>query len=462
MELSARCAVIFMALVASSESGRIKVVENMTSSLHEAVNLVFEEMFSREVITVNVIIAEGSRPAQDFLDGLLSTQSVPSDVVFRLDTSYDVIAWRKKIFNLFPVQNMKQFYMIFGNVTPEKFRFNGFFVVVLIDGQTSDMEEIFEQFWQKMIYNVVIIFECDCGQVFIYTFLPFSSDRCNDVRPVEINSFKNSRFRYGLETLFDSNIENMFDCPVRVAIADNREPFISIKNASDGTKLLVGQDIKLLTAVAESLNFKINITYIGRDGTFYGNGTSDGILEPLLDNTADIALGHSWIKPSQMSFLGATNSFASEPQMLVIPPRKGWTPLQKLVIPFSTTVWMLILTIHFTSFVVILAVKRSRHDAFVFGTKVRHPEMNVLIGLLGGTMTVLPTRNFARFMLMAYLMYSLVIRSIYQGSFYHIAQTGGRLKEIQSIAQLIEENFKIYIYSANADTFKENAAIRNR
>lgn len=63
---------------------------------------------------------------------------------------------------------------------------------------------------------------------------------------------------------------------------------------------------------------------------------------------------------------------------------------------------------------------------------------------------------------MAYLLYSLVIRSIYQGSFYHIAQTGGRLREIQSIQELIDGNFKIYVYSANADTFQENAAIRSR
>lgn len=300
MELSAHFIFLLITLVSTSESGIIEVLGNSTPNLFAAVNLVFKEMFSREVITVNVVIPEDSRPAQDFLDGLLSTELNTTGLVFRLDTSHEVIAKRKKIFNIFPVQNMEQFNMIFVKVTPEKFRFNGYFVVVLIDGETFKMDSIFELFWQKMIHNVIVIYECECGRVFVYTFLPFRRDRCNDVRPVEINSFNNASFTEGLETLFSSNIENMFNCPVRVAIADNREPFISIETTSDGTTVLDGQDIKLLTAVAESLHFDINVTYIGRDGTFYGNGTSDGILEPLLDNTADIALGHSWIKPSQM------------------------------------------------------------------------------------------------------------------------------------------------------------------
>lgn len=443
-----------------------KLIESLelTSNLYVAVNSVFDEMFSREVVTINIVTPEGIRHAHDFSNVLLSIRSHMPQAVFRLDSSSQIktLPKRKKIFSIFLVQNEQQFLAIFRKVTPEIFRFNGRFVVVLTDGENFGMNEIFEHFWQKMIYNVIVIFENENRKVLIYTFFPFNHERCDDVRPVKINIFENSAFVNGLGNIFHSKVENIFNCPVRVAIANNKKPYISIKKLHNGTMQLDGQNIKLLTAVAERLKFRTVLTYVGRDGTFYENGTSDGILGTLLDDRADMALGHLWMKSSRLAILGATNAYASEQQMLVVPPGKIRTPLQKLVVPLTTTVWLIIFVIYSTSFVVISVVKKLKLEAFVFGAGVKHPKMNVFVGLLGGTVKVLPRRNFARFLLMAYLMYSLVIRSIYQGSFYHIAQAGDELSEFETIQQMIDQNFIFYINNANADTFQANAAIRGR
>lgn len=136
----------------------------------------------------------------------------------------------------------------------------------------------------------------------------------------------------------------------------------------------------------------------------------------------------------------------------MIPPGEPITPLEKLLLPFSRTVWIWIaitITIGVSIIRVVKFLPRKVQN-FVFGSNVATPSINLLIAIMGGSQTVLPRRNFARFLLMLMLIWSLTMRSCYQGQLYKHLQSDKRKPEIKTIEEMIERNFTLYESYQNA------------
>jgi hypothetical protein len=78
---------------------------------------------------------------------------------------------------------------------------------------------------------------------------------------------------------------------------------------------------------------------------------------------------------------------------------------------------------------------------FVFGRDIRTPSLNVASVFLVGGQNRLPGRNFARFLLMMFIIWSLIIRTCYQSMLYKNLQQDMRRPRIQTFAELNEKNF---------------------
>ena len=83
----------------------------------------------------------------------------------------------------------------------------------------------------------------------------------------------------------------------------------------------------------------------------------------------------------------------------------------------------------------------------------------MLTAIFGLQQTVLPTRNFSRFILMMFLLFCLVNRNVYQGALYLILRSDGHRKEIQSIQEMVEKDFKFYVYASYVDFVNEASKI---
>lgn len=391
---------------------------------------------------------ENSKKLNDFKDELLSRIFKTLNLLFRQDTSlkFLLIPGRRKRFNLIIVESFEQFCVIFKKISPDTFKFNGFFLIVLIDGDIPETEEIFKLMWKIQIYNVVVMFEDSNGVVKVVTFLPFGSKSCNQTTPTVIDEFRDGKFANGSKDLFHDKMKNLQGCPIRVAIANNAEPYVFFKLQANGSKQLVGTEISLIQALSTSLNFNINFTFIGDDGYLYENGSAKGPLKVLLDREADLSLSDWYLKNSRLKFFDSTTSYVSDQVIFLVPPGRDLTTFEKLVDAFKLSIWILIISCFVVGFVVIFSLKRQTLGAqnFVFGVNVRHPYFNMFAGFIGSSQKVLPSHNFARFLLMLFLMYSLVMRSVYQGSFYRLTQSNKRQKEVQSIDEMINKDFKIY------------------
>jgi len=57
-----------------------------------------------------------------------------------------------------------------------------------------------------------------------------------------------------------------------------------------------------------------------------------------------------------------------------------------------------------------------------------------------------PRRNFARFLLMLFIIWSLIFRTCYQGLLFEYLQGDGRKPPIKSIKELLSRNLTYFIH----------------
>lgn len=458
IQILATCSSLLQARVSSDDQRK--------SNLLESVHLVVVKLLSNQARSTEIIYERKplSSSLYDFLDDLL--ENLFKELVVVRQESPTNLSSRSDIrkCSVVLINTFEEFQEIYRRITMKRFRSNGLFVIVLMTGGMLEIDDMFEAFWSIQIYNVVVVHETQNGEVInVKTFMPFKAGSCSDTSSVLVNSFQNGRFSIDIGNLFPRKTHNLYNCPVRISISHSAKPAVIINWNYDDTFDLSGRDISFMTALSLSLNFTANYTFIGAEGYLYENGSAEGPLKAVMDGVADLAVSDCWLKANRLKFLDSTTSYISQQVIFLTSPVKELSPYEKLVYPFTLLVWMLILTCFFIGFLVILIIKHQPQSvrAFVFGKRVKHPSLNLIAGFIGGTQRILPGRNFARFLLMSFLMYSLVIRTIYQGSFFQLMHSSRRHREAQTIDELIERN-QILIFDNMADMFQDSEIIMER
>lgn len=193
-----------------------------------------------------------------------------------------------------------------------------------------------------------------------------------------------------------------------------------------------------------------------RWGALFDNGTSTGAMEMVINADADFTLGMYTITYLRSTFMTASEFYYSVPFILIVPPGANFTAFEKLFRPFQITVWILLLFAFFTAASVITVVKlqTKRVRDFVFGSKNKSPYLNILSVFMGVSMPLLPRKNFARSLLMMFLLFSIVKRTLYQGALFQFIQADDRNKEVQTIDEVVEKNFKVHMMASSLEHTK--------
>lgn len=459
------CSVLtFLCLWCVVES-TISLIQCNNKKLFDGVNEVIEKIFVNYAETINLIAPDNSE-LLDFKDKLLQVIFEKPKLAVRQESASRLAnTSRQPRRNLiFLVGKFEDFTEIEQNISPQIFHFNGLYLIVLTNGLIDKLEDLFKVLWAHQIFNVLVMFKDKTHSVLVETFKPFNLQNCNSTEPVIVNQFENGRFLNGTENLFPEKMKNLMGCSVRVSIGNSIRPFVIENQLSNGSSYLSGRDYYLIKTLSESLNFTINFTYIGHEGYFYKNGSSEGPLRFLKESYADLSLCNWWLKTSRAKFFDVSTSYISDQIIMVVPSGRDLTTFEKLSYPFTVTVWILILVCFFVGFSVILIIRIQFKmlQNFVFGSNVHHPFLNMFIAFIGGVQNTLPRRNFARFLLMAFLMYSLVIRTLYQAAFYHLLQSNIQQKSVQSIDDMVSNDFEFYTIPWVAEIFSELETLRSR
>lgn len=235
------------------------------------------------------------------------------------------------------------------------------------------------------------------------------------------------------------------------------------QNAHNGSFHISGRDINLLKVLSDKLNFRVNFSDIRDYGNVFENGTANGPLKALIDGYADISISDLWLKTNRLKFLDCSNPYFTDQTIFITPHGVSWTLVEKLIFPFAVVVWVFIFVCFLVVFIIIAVVERRSLAVqnFVFGTDVRSPHLNMFRGFIGGSQNILPRRNFARFLLSMFLIYSMVIRTAYQASYFHL-NSDKKHKRVTIDAIILNQDYLIYAPEPIADVFTGTDALRKR
>jgi hypothetical protein len=215
------------------------------------------------------------------------------------------------------------------------------------------------------------------------------------------------------------------------------------------------------------LNFTIKINFLEGEeqwGTILSNGSLTGGIARVTSGEADIGIGNYYLRTSRLRIVDCSFPYTSDPIVLVIPPGKLYSPLEKLLQPFDLIIWILLLTTFLIGLIVILIVnyKMIGCKSFIFGKTVDTPILNMVSIIFGNPQMKLPNRNFARYILMLFLLFCLIYRNVYQGALYIFLQSEGRHPEIQTIDEMASNNFDFYYYESYSDFINNGSRIHKK
>ncbi|KAG5667510.1 hypothetical protein PVAND_015489 [Polypedilum vanderplanki] len=447
---------ILLTCIISIATAEINIEFKNYSFLSRALCDVVENVLTDLAVTLNVVSINSNHASNDFRDNFINEVTKNPTMLIRqqkLDKLDSLGTRGPRKTNLLPLQTFEDFMNFYSKINDEHFVKRGLYIFVLTNGRFKETEEMFVLFWKLQIYNVNVIYE-DNERLLVETFFPFSSQtNCSNTNPVVINEYKLTNFTLDIKDFFPNKMNNLKKCSVRVATANNSIPYIFIKTMFDGKKQLYGRDYDFIQTLAQRLNFRINFTYIGREGYIFNNGTAGGTFPFLLNNQADFTVADCWLKANRLNYFDASTPYINEKLAFVIPIGSQLSSLEKLVYPLTFMTWMTLIACFIIGSIVIFVIKLQSKTIqnFVFGTHVKYPYFNLWIGLIGTLQHRLPGRNFSRFILTLFLIFCLIIRTAYLGKMYQFIQSNKKHSEPQTIKEMIERKYTFTLMNNYAD-----------
>ncbi|KAG5684347.1 hypothetical protein PVAND_013582 [Polypedilum vanderplanki] len=418
-----------------------------------------------EISNINLIITE-TVYEEKLLSKIIEKLSKEKSVMILNEESLNKLKIEKLMFNIFIIKSLEGFKNLSKKITNKKFNYGGYYVIIFENGTKEDSHEIFTLLWEFYIHNINLL-RRENNTIIVETFIPFQPSKCNQTEPVEIAKYKNGKFITKPGNFFPQKYENFHKCPLKITTFASLAPSVLRNDFPNGSYELYGRDVKVFRALEKEFNFYANVTYLtkyGSWGIIFENGTVTGAMGQATRREADFALGNLNLKLDRALIMGYSFGYYLETLVFVIPKGEPYSSFHKLLRPFENAVWIAMLVLILLTFIIIilLTFQPERIKNFVIGVGINHPSLNVLQVLFGLSQHKLPSRNFARFLLMTFLIFCLVIRSLYQGSLYQFLQLSDNQPEVSSIEEMAERGYTFYMIASYDDMTKDNAAMKNR
>ena len=227
-------------------------------------------------------------------------------------------------------------------------------------------------------------------------------------------------------------IENFHGCELRIGLWPFRErglPILSVTAGENGTETAEGAVFDMIVTLSTHLNFTFSYN---ADRTF---------SEPTKYDFQIGADGAKWIEGRVSP---SSDPIYSTSDIYVVPPGEHYTSWEKLFLPFDWQTWMLLGITFATAFLIILLIKVSKSTSmyvFIIGSTMTTPSLNVIAIFMGIGQTLLPQKTVSRFMLMCFILFSLIIRTAYQGKYFEFLTSDMSRKPMQTIKELKDKDF---------------------
>lgn len=276
------------------------------------------------------------------------------------------------------------------------------------------------------------------GSIKMMTFVWYTPNKCNSVQLIEVNNFDKSLMKWEKPNFTISKFRNFYGCQVVFGVFPDN-PAFSYDQMDNGTIYYWGYNYQMIKGLTNILNYTFRLNpFLEDEGIFYFDNLT-------VDYLVRIAPIHVFVKNHHGYFL--TQPYVFLNNLIAVPPGEPYTEYEKLLLPFDYDTWIVIACSFLVAFAVIFGINFMKLEVrnFVFGLNVTTPSLNVAAHFFGISQTILPGRNFARFLLTMFIIYTLIIRTAWQGKMFEFMQKNVTKQQVQSIEEMIEKNYTFYM-----------------
>lgn len=350
------------------------------------------------------------------------------------------------------LRNYDDFEYIYNRIRTDVFLYDAHFIIIYEVAVLEEIEKMFSKFWKSYIFNVsVLVANMNSPNlVSLYTYMPFSNETCGNTEPVQINEFDKSSMEWTTNEFYPKKFKQLNRCPIRFGCYEN-VPGIIIDRDLNGSTKITGLNVDIGTMFSDILNFTlISFEYEQEMGVVYKNKTATAMIKKVLNNEVDVIFGSLQI--DRVEALSGTRMVYTDKIILVVPPPFLIDPMTKIFLPFTFASWISIGMVALLACFIIKLMKftpKIVHD-YVIGRNVKGSMLNVCNVFLGGTQRILPSSNFPRFLLAKFLIFTLIMRSLYQGEVFNIMKRDVHTVKLDSFDEFIEHGYTFYIFKSLA------------
>lgn len=395
----------------------------------------------------------------EILNQFVQSHELKITVIVNHFRTVSVYEKRKIEFTILHLENLTEFDSFFNVIQSEAFSHDGHFIIFWDNADVREMKAIFSKFWEIFAYNVNVLTtnQISSNVVSMFTYLPFANGSCNSTDSVQINQFNTTSTKWTTDRFFPKKFKQLNSCPLRFGCYESYPRFIT--TTENGLKKFAGVTVDVSTAFSEILNFTLNFIAYGSSngggtGIIYENKSATGMVKKVVDNEFDVMV--TTLQIDRMELMSATRTLYFDRLVLVVPPPFMIRSMERIFLPFTSTLWISIGMVLLSACCVIQALKFTPNvlHNYVIGENVKGSMLNVWNIVLGGTLQILPQASFPRFLLVKFLILLLVIRSLYQGRVFDILKRDVRAVELRTIDEYIDHEFTFYIFRTMAVTLQ--------
>jgi hypothetical protein len=278
----------------------------------------------------------------------------------------------------------------------------------------------------------------------LLTFVWYTQEACNKPQLIELNRFDKKTNKWENSNFSVEKFKDFHGCQLVFGVQNFYPEFqynISIKPLK-----VSGYGKNVIGVFSERLNFTYRLNPI--DGVKIFRRNYNYLYKNL---TPDLHLSFVSGVPALSAhqiFYDFIDLNVPTVDYFAVPPPVPFDAYEKLHLPFDLATWIWTLIVFAAAFLTILIVYRMKIEVqnIVFGANVTTPSLNVVAQFCGISQVIMPRKNFARFLVMSFILYSFMIRTLYQGFMCDNLQSDlRRLKSIQSIADINLKELEYYV-----------------
>lgn len=295
------------------------------------------------------------------------------------------------------------------------------------------------------------------SSITLLTFVWYTSVKCGVAQLIEVNMFSKKTNRWANNNFKIDKFQNFYGCTLRFNFKEKLPSYQSVAVNLETEKILCrGFLCGMAKDISTNLNFDFKSNYASADVFYFENVESDFNWYMTSLNI----VSEFYLREGTVFFF--TDPFIFTDHWMAIPPGVKLSAYEKFILPFDDATWTWIAITFGTTFFTIFVLKFVKTDIrnFIVGRSQRDPVLNVFRVFFGGSQQHCPGRNFARYLLMMFILFCLIIRTTYQGKTFEFLQKDLRKPTVQSIKEMIALNYTFYLNSHFVGYFKDHEMVK--